>query len=166
MSKEHSFDISAKVDMQEMKNAIDQSEREIENRFDFKGDKVKEITLSEKEKSITIVAASDNKADAIVDILKSKIIKREISPKAIKETKRESASGGNIKVVFGIKDVIDAESAKKISAEIKNSKIKVQSSIQGDEIRVKGKSLDDLQATIALVRAMDLEIALKFENFR
>jgi len=166
VAKEHSFDISAKVDMQEMKNSIDQASREVENRFDFKSDKAKEIELHEKEKSITILAVSDNKADAIIDILKSKIIKRELSPKSVEETKREAASGGNTKVTFRIKDVIDTESAKKITAEIKNSKIKVQSSIQGEEIRVKGKSLDDLQAVIALVKGLDLEIPLKFENFR
>ncbi len=166
MPKENSFDITAKVDMQEMKNAIDQSQREVGNRFDFKSDKVKDIELNESQKIITITATTDNKADAIIDILKSKIIKRELSPKSIKELKREGVSGGNIKVTFGIKDVIDSENAKKITTEIKNSKIKVQASIQGEEIRVKGKSLDDLQNIISLVKSLELDIPIKFENYR
>ncbi len=166
MAKEHSFDISAKVDMQEIKNAIDQAQREITNRFDFKDDKAKEIDLSEKEKKITLTAVSENKLDAMTDILKSKIIKREISSKALREKSREDASGGHRRGIFAVVDSITQDDAKIIVKAIKDSGLKVQASIQGDEVRVKGKSIDDLQEVIAHIKSLDLDIPLSFGNFR
>ena len=166
MAKEHTFDISAKVDMQEIKNAINQAQKEIANRFDFKDDKVKEIDLSEKDKKITITAVSENKLDAMVDMLKTKLIKREISSKALREKNREDASGGHRRAFFAIVDTISQDDAKVITKAIKDSNLKVQASIQGDEVRVKGKSIDDLQEIIAHLRSLELDIPLSFGNFR
>ncbi|WP_456382055.1 YajQ family cyclic di-GMP-binding protein [Hydrogenimonas sp.] len=165
MAKEHSFDISAKADMQEIKNAIAQARKEAENRYDFKG-LVKEIDLNEKAKTITITSSSDNKLDALIDILLGKIIKRGLDPKVLRETSREDASGGTRRALFTIVDAIGKEDAKRIVKEIKGMKLKVQASIQGDEIRVSGKSLDDLQAVMAHLKSLDLDFPVNFGNYR
>jgi uncharacterized protein YajQ (UPF0234 family) len=165
MAKEHSFDISAEIDKQELKNAIEQAKKEIRNRYDFKG-LTAEIDYNEKAKTLTLLASSDNKADAMKDVLLSKLIKRGISPKAISEQKRESASGGNIRVLISIKDTIDSDEAKKIVKEIKALKLKVQPSIRGDVVRVTGKSIDDLQTCIKAVKEKDLDIPLNFINLK
>ncbi len=165
MAKEHSFDISAEIDKQELKNAIEQAKKEIKNRYDFKG-LTAEIDYNEKAKSITLLTTSDNKADAMKDILLSKVIKRGISPKAIKEQKRESASGGNTKVYISITDSISSDDAKSIVKEIKSLKLKVQASIRGDIVRVTAKSIDDLQNCIKAVKEKDLDIPLNFINMK
>jgi len=165
MAKEHSFDISAKADMQEVKNAIQQAQKEADNRYDFKG-LVKEIHLNEKVKTITLTSSSDNKLDALIDILIGKIIKRGLSPKTLKEMSREDASGGTRRAVFAIIDAIGKEDAKRIVKEIKGMKLKVQASIQGDEIRVSGKSLDDLQSVIAHLKSLDFDFPINFGNYR
>ena len=165
MAKEHSFDISAEIDKQELKNAIEQAKKEITNRYDFKG-LTAQIDYNEKNKLITLLTTSDNKADAMKDILLSKAIKRGISPKALKETKRESASGGNIKVYISIVDTISSDEAKSITKEIKSLKLKVQASIRGDIVRVTGKSIDDLQTCIKAIKEKDLEIPLNFINLK
>ena len=165
MAKEHSFDISAKADMQEIKNAIQQAQKEAENRYDFKG-LVKEIDLNEKAKTITLVSSSENKLDALYDILLGKLIKRGIDPKALKELSREDASGGTRKAVYAIVDAITKEDAKRIVKEIKGLKLKVQASIQGEEIRVSGKSLDDLPTVIAHLKSLDLDFPVTFGNYR
>ena len=165
MAKEHSFDISAKADMQEVKNAIMQAQKEADNRYDFKG-LVKTIELNEKGKSITVTSSSDNKLDALIDILLGKLIKRGLDPKVLKETGREDASGGTRRAVFAIVDAITKEDAKRIVKEIKGLKLKVQASIQGEEIRVSGKSLDDLQAVIAHLKSLDFDFPISFGNYR
>ncbi len=165
MAKEHSFDISAEIDKQELKNAIEQAKKEITNRYDFKGLNA-QINYNEKNKTITLLTSSDNKADAMKDILLSKIIKRGISAKALKETKRESASGGDIRVYLSIIDAISSDDAKKIVKEIKDLKLKVQSSIRGDVVRVTAKSIDDLQNCIKAVKEKDLEVPLNFINLK
>ncbi len=165
MAKEHSFDITAKADMQEIKNAIAQAQKEADNRYDFKG-LVKSIELNEKGKTITITSSSDNKLDALIDILIGKIIKRGLDPKVLKEVSREDASGGTRRAVFSIVDAIGKEDAKRIVKEIKGMKLKVQASIQGDEIRVSGKSLDDLQAVMAHLKSLDLDFPVNFGNYR
>ena len=164
-AKEHSFDISAKVDIQEFKNALEQAKKEIVNRFDFKDDKAKEITFNEKEKSLTILATSENKAKTIKDIFDSKLIKRNLSLKVLKETSKDNSSGGNIKITYKLNDTLDDKNAKTINAEIKNQKFKVQTQIQGNEIRVKSKDIDELQKVIAHLKKMELEISLNFGNF-
>ncbi len=165
MAKEHSFDITAKIDAQEFKNAIEQAKKELNNRYDFKGITA-QIDYNEAGKTITILSSSDNKADAIVDIVISKIIKREISSKAIKELSRADAGGANRKVVLGIIDVISSDDAKKIVKEIKTLKLKVQAGIRGDEVRVTAKSIDDLQSCISAIRQKDMEIPLNFINMK
>ncbi len=166
MAKEHYFDISAKLDMMEMKNALEQAKKEVTTRFDFKGIMV-ELELNEKAKVLNISSSSDSKIDALKDIVISKMIKRGLSPKSLDEVKTEGISGGNVKVVYRIVDSIDRDEAKKIVKTIKDAKLKVTPSIQGDEIRVSGKKIDDLQAVIALVKQMeDLKAPLVFGNFK
>lgn len=144
-AKEHSFDISAKIEIQEFKNALEQAKKEIENRFDFKEDKAKELNFNEKDKTLIVLATSTNKAKTIKDILDSKLIKRNLSLKVLKEKNTESASGGNTKVTYQLNDVLDDKSTKIINAAIKNEKFKVGTQILGNEIRVKAKDIDELQ---------------------
>ena len=165
MAKDHSFDISASIKMDELKNAFNLAQKELSNRYDFKG-VVAEITLNEKEKNITVISSTDNKVDAIIAIIDSKAIKRNISPKALKEYSREDSSGGNRKAILTINDSISKENAKKITKAIKSSKLKVSSQIQEDEIRVTSKSIDELQNVMKLVRELDLDIPLSFKNLK
>ncbi len=165
MAKEHSFDISAKLDMAEMKNAVIQAQKEVDNRYDFKGIK-KEIDLNQGVKTLTLVSASDNKVDAMKDILISKMNKRGISLNSLEELKAEDSSGGNRKFTYKIVDTIEKDEAKQIQVEIKKLKLKVSAVNQGDEIRVSGKNLDDLQKVIAHLKSLDLKAPLVFDNFR
>lgn len=164
-AKEHQFDVSAKLDMQEMKNAITQAEKEMNNRYDFKG-VTKEINLNEKAKTVTILSSGEAKVDAIIDMLLSRMSKRNIPLNALEELKREDASGGNRKVTFKVIDSIEKDEAKIIISEIKKLKLKVTPTNQGDEIRVTGKKLDDLQSVMAHLKTLDLKAPLVFDNFR
>jgi uncharacterized protein YajQ (UPF0234 family) len=164
-TKEHHFDISAKLDMQEMKNAITQAQKEVDNRFDFKG-MLKEIELNEKAKTLNLSTSSDQKLDALKDILISRLLKRDISSNALEEVKTEDISGGNRKIIFRIVDTIEKDEAKTIIAEIKKLKLKVQAVNQGDEIRVSGKKLDDLQNVMKHIKTLDLKAPLVFDNFK
>jgi len=163
MAKEHSFDITAEVDKQELKNALEQAKKEVGSRYDFKGLHV-EIEYNEKAKAITLLAPSDGKAEAMMDIVVSKAIKRGIAPSALKETKRESVGGNNTKLTLALIDTIGSDDAKKIVKEIKAQKLKVQASIRGEEVRVSGKSIDDLQECMRAIKAMNLELPLQFTN--
>jgi uncharacterized protein YajQ (UPF0234 family) len=165
MAKEHYFDISAKLDMQEMKNAVIMAQKELATRFDFKGIKA-EIELNEKAKTLNLTTSSEQKIDALKDILISKLIKRNIAGKSLEEIKSEGVSGGNLKVVYKIVDSIEKDEAKKIVKAIKDLKLKVTPSIQGDEVRVSGKSIDDLQAVIVSIKQLDLKAPLVFGNFK
>lgn len=165
MAKDHYFDISAKLDMMELKNAVVQAQKELATRFDFKG-VVADIELNEKAKTVTLSSSSEQKIDALKDILISKLIKRDIAGKALQEVKSEGISGGNVKFVYRIVDSIEQDEAKKIVKAIKDLKLKVTPSIQGDEVRVSGAKLDDLQKVIAEVRKLDLNAPLVFGNFR
>jgi uncharacterized protein YajQ (UPF0234 family) len=165
-SKEHSFDISAKLDMQEMKNAIVQAQKEVDNRYDFKGI-TKEIDLNMNAKVLTLLSASDNKVDAMKDILISKMNKRGVSINSLEELKAEDASGNNRKFSYKIIDTIESDEAKIIQKEIKSLKLKVTAANQGEEIRVSGKNLDDLQKVIRHLKSLeDLKAPLVFDNFR
>jgi uncharacterized protein YajQ (UPF0234 family) len=165
MAKEHAFDISAKISMQDFKDALNLVEREVANRYDFKGTPW-EVTYREKEKLLILVASSDNKLDALKDIVIGKLIKHGLSSKVLDELRAEDASGGTRKVTFKIVDYIEAKEAKKIVAEIKNLKRKVTAQIEGDSIRVKGKQIDDLQLVMRTIRGMEWEAPLVFENMR
>jgi len=165
MAKDHYFDITAKLDMMEMKNAVIMAEKELATRFDFKGIKA-EINLNEQAKTLSLSSSTDSKIDALKDILISKLIKRNIAGKSLEEVKTEGISGGNTKVIYRIVDTIDKDEAKQIVKAIKAMKIKVTPSIQGDEVRVSGKKIDDLQAVMAEVKTLDLKAPLVFGNFK
>lgn len=165
MAKEHSLDISAKLDMQEMKNAVVQAQKEVDNRYDFKGI-TKEIDFNQGAKTLTINSTSDNKVEAIYDILISKMNKRGLSINSLDEAKKEDSSGGNRKFVYSIIDSIKADEAKQIQVEIKKLKIKVKAVNQGEEIRVTGKNIDDLQTVMRHLKSLDFKSPLVFDNFR
>lgn len=163
MSSENSFDIVSKLDMQEMNNAINQAEKEIATRFDFKGSK-SSIALDKEE--LVVVSDDDFKLQNVLDILQSKMAKRGISLKNLEYGKVEGASSGTVRQRIKVKQGVDQDNAKKINIMIRDSKLKVKSQIQGDQIRVTGKSKDDLQAVMALLRKADLPLDLQFINFR
>jgi uncharacterized protein YajQ (UPF0234 family) len=162
-AKENSFDIVSQVNMHEIDNAINQSRREIETRFDFKGSK-SEIKFEGED--ITLVSDDDFKLRNVVDILESKMIKREIELKALKYSKVEQAAGNTVRQLVTIQQGVDKDLAKDIIKDIKNSKIKVQASVQGDKVRVSGKNRDDLQAVIKLIKDKEYDIPLQFTNYR
>jgi len=164
-TKEHSFDISAKLDMQEMKNAVIQAQKEVDNRYDFKGLKA-EIDFNQGAKILTIISSSDNKVDAMYDILISKMNKRGLSINSLDEAKKEDSSGGNRKYSYAIIDSIKQDEAKKIQVEIKNLKLKVKAVNQGDEIRVTGKNIDDLQTIMKHLKSLEFKSPLVFDNFK
>ncbi len=165
MAKEHSFDISAKIDIQIFKNAINLVDREVANRYDFKGTTF-EVTFKEKEKQLVLIASSDNKLDALKDVVITKLLKQGLSSKVLEEAKVEDSSGGNRKATFKVVDYIESKEAKKIVAEIKNMKLKVTANIEGDSIRVKGPKLDELQKVMAMVREGEWDAPIVFENMR
>ncbi len=165
MAKEYSFDISAKIDMQSFKNAINSVDKEVANRYDFKGTTY-EVDFKEKEKQLVLVASSDNKLDALKDVVITKLLKQNLSSKVLEEVRVENASGNTRKATYKVVDYIESKEAKKIVAEIKNLKIKVTAQIEGDSIRVKGAKIDDLQKVIATIRSMEWEAPLVFENMR
>jgi len=164
-AKEHHFDISAKLDMQEMKNAVVQAQKEIDNRYDFKGI-LKEIDFNQTAKTLVLLSGSDNKVDAMKDIMISKMNKRDISINSLEEVRAEDASGGNRKFTYKIIDSIESDEAKTIQTEIKKLKLKVTAVNQGDEIRVSGKNLDDLQTIMRHLKSLELKAPLVFDNFR
>ncbi|EJY55194.1 protein of unknown function DUF520 [Alicyclobacillus hesperidum URH17-3-68] len=163
MAKEASFDIVSKVDLQEVTNAVDQARREIETRFDFKGSK-SEIHLEDGQ--LTLLSDDEYKLSQVYDVLQTKLVKRNVSLKALKPGKVEPAAGGTVRQTVTLAQGIDADVAKRITKLIKDSKIKVQAQIQGDQVRVSGKSRDDLQAVIQMLREADLDIPLQFTNYR
>lgn len=163
MASESSFDIVSKMDMQEMTNAIHQTEKEIASRFDFKGSK-SSLTLDKE--TLVVVSDDDYKLGALIDILQSKMVKRGLPIKNIEYGSVESASLGTVRQRLKLKQGIDQDNAKKINILIRDSKLKVKSQIQGDQIRVTGKSRDDLQAIIQLLRKADLSLDLQFTNMK
>jgi uncharacterized protein YajQ (UPF0234 family) len=165
MAKEHSFDITAQIDKQILKDAYEQAKKIITNRWDFKGLNP-EFDYNEKAKTITLVCSTDSKTEAMFDALVSEAIKRGISPKAIKEATRDTVGGGRVKIVASINDTIGKEDAKKIVKKIKDLKLKVQASIRGEEVRVVGKNIDDLQTAIKALKEADLEVPLNFINMK
>ena len=158
-----SFDIVSKVDMQEVDNAVNQTIKEISQRYDFKGSK-SEVT-QEKE-GIKILTEDDFRLKAIVDILQSKFIKRGLSLKSLKYGKVEPASGAMVRQLITIQQGISKEKGKDIVAVIKETKLKVQAQIQDDQVRVTGKNIDDLQEVIQLLKAKDLGVEMQFVNMR
>ena len=163
MAAENSFDIVCKVDMQEVTNALDQTRREVETRYDLKGSK-NEVTLDKHD--IVVLSADDMKLKAVVDILQSKLHKRGVPLKALTYGDVEDAAGGAKRQKITLQQGIPTEKAREIVRLVKDSKVKVQASIHEDKVRVAGKNRDDLQKIIALIREKDLGIALSFDNYR
>ncbi|MFD2613073.1 YajQ family cyclic di-GMP-binding protein [Paenibacillus gansuensis] len=163
MSSESSFDIVSKVDLQEMANAINQAEKEIDNRFDFKGSN---STIKLEKEELVIASDDEFKLQNVLDILQGKMTKRGISIKNLDYGKVEPASGRSVRQRIKLKVGIDQENAKKINVLIRDSKLKVKSQIQGDSIRVTGKSRDDLQSVIQLLRKANLPLDLQFTNLK
>jgi cyclic-di-GMP-binding protein len=163
MAAENSFDVVSNVDLQEVRNAVNQAEKEIANRYDLK--KAAAVLRLEGEE-IVLEAADDFSVQQALDILQSKIVKRGINLKSLRYGKVEPASGSRARQKITLQQGIPQETAKKIVAEIKARKLKVQGAIQGDTVRVSGKNRDDLQAVIAVLKAMDLDVPLTFTNYR
>lgn len=166
MAKDCSFDIVSEFDKQELVNALDQVKRDITSRFDLKNSN-SNIEL-EADKSITITTNDDMKLRNIYDILQSKLVKRGLSIKILDAQPIENALGGNVRQVYNLRKGLTQELAKKIVADIKDSKLKVQASIQGEQVRVSGKSKDDLQDVIKLLRSNEdkYDYPLQFTNYR
>lgn len=166
MAKECSFDIVSEFDKQELVNAVDQVKREIASRFDLKNSN-SDVVL-EADKTITITTNDEMKLKNILDILQTKMVKRNLSIKILDPQPVENALGGNVRQVFKLKKGLTQELAKKITADIKASKIKVQASIQGEQVRVSGKDKDDLQAVIKMLRANEdsYDVPLQYQNYR
>jgi len=163
VAAENSFDIVCKIDMQEVTNALDQTRREIETRYDLKGAK-NEATLDKTD--LVVTAPDEMKLKAVVDILQSKLHKRGVPLKALTYGKVEPAAGSTLRQRIGLQQGIPMEKAKEIVRLIKDAKLKVQAAIQDEQVRVTGKNKDDLQKVIALVRERDLGIAVQFTNYR
>ncbi|MDR0775509.1 MAG: YajQ family cyclic di-GMP-binding protein [Azonexus sp.] len=161
-----SFDFTSEADMVALKNAIDVAARQIDNRYDFKGTSAK-VELNEKDKLITLWGDSDFQLDQIKDILLPAMEKKEAeSTKRLDQQKVESVSGNKAKQVLKIKDGIESEMAKKIVKLVKDAKLKVQASIQGDAVRVQGAKRDDLQECIALIKKSITDFPIRYGNFR
>ncbi|WP_195640470.1 YajQ family cyclic di-GMP-binding protein [Enterococcus durans] len=163
MAKDASFDIVSEVSMEEVKHAIQQTIKELTNRFDFKGSTI-EIKLENNQ--LVVVGDDDFKIEQIKDVLLGKLNKRNVPIKNIHFSDSKHALGGKARQTAELVSGIDRENAKKITTEIKNSKMKVKAQIQEDQIRVTGKNRDDLQAVIALLKKLDLPIELQFTNYR
>lgn len=163
MADMHSFDIVSQIDMQEVTNAVQQSIKEIQTRYDFKGTR-SSVELAKDE--IVVLADDEFKRKAVVDILQGKMIKRGISPKALKFAKPEEAAGGMVRQAIGLQKGIEQEKAKKLVALIKETKLKVQAAIQGDQVRISGKSIDDLQAIMMMLKDKEFDFAMQFVNYR
>ena len=158
-----SFDVVSQVDRQEIDNALNQTRKEVGQRYDFKGSKTE---ITDEPESISITSDDDFKVKAVVDVLQSKLVRRGLSLKSFVYGKVEPASGGLAKQVITIQQGIDTERARKIVKVLKDSKIKVQAQIQADQVRVSGKKRDDLQGAIQLLKQQDLDLPLQFINFR
>lgn len=166
MAKDCSFDVVSEFDRQELVNAVDQVKREVSSRFDLK-DSNSDINL-EADKTITITTCDEMKLRNIYDILTSKMVKRNLSTRILDAQTVENALGGNVRQVYKLKKGLTQELAKKISSDIKDMKMKVQPSIQGDCVRVSGKDKDDLQKVIQMLRQNEekYDYPLQFTNYR
>ena len=158
-----SFDIVSRVDFQEIDNAIANALREITNRYDFKGSNT---TLERSEKVITIVTEDDLKLSQVNDILISHFVRRKLDPLALGKKDKEKAGGDRIRQSISLVEGIEQDVAKKITSEIKSSKIKVQAKINGNELRIDGKKRDDLQSAMQLIEDLQVGIPVQFINFR
>ena len=160
-----SFDIVSEVNHVEVRNAVDQSNKEIANRFDFKGSDAR-TEINDKDRTLTAFADDDFKLGQLRDVLTGKLAKRGVDVRCLEPGSIEKVSGNKVKQVISVRQGVDQELAKKIVKLVKDSKQKVQASIQGDVVRVTGQKKDALQDTIALVRKTIADFPLQFKNFR
>ncbi len=158
-----SFDIVSQVDMQEVRNAVDQAARELVNRYDFKGTATA-VTLSEE--GITTESSTEERLKAAVDVLKEKLVRRKVSLKSLAGGEPREIGGGRFRSVFGLNQGIDADGAREISKFVRGLDVKAQAQINGDVVRVSGKKRDDLQAVITEVKGLDFRLPLQFVNYR
>ena len=158
-----SFDVVSEANIVEVRNAVDQSNKEITTRFDFKGS---DARVEQKERDLTAYADSEFQLNQVRDVLTGKMVKRGVDVRFLDIGKIEKIGGDKVKQVIKVKNGIDSDTAKKIVKIVKESKIKVQASIQGDAVRVSGAKRDDLQTTMALLRKEVTDLPLEFNNFR
>ena len=164
MASDNSFDVVSKVDLQEVKNAIDQASKEVHSRFDLKD--TKSTIELEGEETIQLASASDYSLKAVTEILSQRMVKRGISLKNLEYEKIEPAANSSVRQKIKLKQGVNSDSAKKIVAMIKESKLKAQASIQGDTVRVVSKDKDVLQQIMGKLRSGDFGVALQFTNYR
>ena len=160
-----SFDIVSEVNHVEIRNAVEQCNKEVANRFDFKGSDAR-VEVNEKEKTLTVFADDEFKLRQVRDVLTSKLAKRGVDIRALEPEKMEAVSGNKVKETIKVREGIEQERAKAVVKLIKDSKLKVQGSIQGDAVRVSSAKKDMLQEAIALVRKSVTDLPLQFKNFR
>lgn len=158
-----SFDVVSKVDLQEVRNAIDQANREIVNRYDFKGTNT---TVNLDDEGITLESSAEGRLEAAVDVLKGRLVKRNVSLKAISGGNPKPAAGGRVRTVFTLNDGIPQDAAKELAKTVRDAKLKVQIQVQGDQLRLQGKKRDDLQEVIQLLKGLDYRLPLQYVNFR
>lgn len=163
MASDHAFDVVSKLDLQEVRNAVDQAMKEIGQRFDFKGSGSR-VTLEEA--GLVLASADAAKIKAVAKVLEERLVKRNVSLKALDYGEVEPAAGGTVRQRAALQQGIPADKAREIAKAVKGLKLKVQAAIQGDSVRVSGKKLDDLQTVIAHLKGADLGLPLQFENFR
>ncbi len=158
-----SFDVVSKIEQHEVDNARNQASKEIAQRYDFKGT---ESTIEQTEEGIVIRSNSEGRVDAARDVLESKMVRRQVSLKSLDPQQPQQAGGKMWRQLIKLKEGVSKEKAKEIVKAIKDSKLKVQASIQGDSVRVSGKKRDDLQETIAFLKEQDFDLPLQYVNFR
>ena len=156
------FDVVCEIDLHEVSNAVDQTNREVSNRFDFKGSSAR---VEQKEAELTLHADNEFQLNQVKDILHTKLAKRQVDIQALEEGKLEQNISA-ARQLLTVRQGIDTDTARKVVKQVKDSKIKVQAAIQGDKVRITGKKRDDLQQAIALLRQADLGLPLQFNNFR
>jgi uncharacterized protein YajQ (UPF0234 family) len=162
---DNSFDVVSKIDLTEVLNAVQQTMKEVQTRFDLKDSK-SSVELNEKDHKILLASADEYKLKAVVEILGTKLVKRNVPTKGLQYGSLITASAGSVKQEITLQQGISTEKAKEIVKVIKDSKLKVQASIQGDVVRISGKDRDTLQQAIAALKAKDFGIDMQFSNFR
>jgi uncharacterized protein YajQ (UPF0234 family) len=165
MAQDFSFDVVSRVDLQEVSNAVQQGSKEISTRFDFRGSKSR-IDWNEKDLALTLTSDDEGKLKSVRDILETRLVKRGVAVKSLDYQRVEPAAMGTVRQVAKIQQGIDSDKAREIVKAIKDRKIKVQAAIQGDQVRVSGRSKDDLQSVMALLRERDFGVPLQFINYR
>jgi uncharacterized protein YajQ (UPF0234 family) len=166
MASNSSFDVTTGVDLQEVDNAVNQAQKEIAQRYDFKGSKAS-IEFSRADGKLKLIADDDFKMRALVDVLQGRLIKRGVPIKNLDVGETQQAGGDTVRKEIGLKMALDSDTAKKVAAAIKDAKLKkVQAAIQGDQVRVSSPSRDDLQEAIALLKSKDFGVELQFGNYR